>query len=105
MPSTWEKALSAYRYPVILGIYENAHYHPGWFTYDLSNGDHAETTGFESHFRKNAAQAIEPWLEVVFWKLFSQPARRNSATKRIEEHLQRSRFDGMSLWRGQAFVS
>jgi hypothetical protein len=98
MSTTWEKALSEYRYPVILGRYANADDHVGWFTYDLSNGDHAETTGFERHFRKYAAQGIESWLEVVFWKLFSQPARRNSATTRIEEHFLKNDIEGISLW-------
>ena len=83
MSITWEKALSEYRYPVVLNTYANANDYVGWFTHDLLNGDQAETTGFERHFRKYAEQGIESWLEVVFWKLFSQPARRNSATKRI----------------------
>jgi hypothetical protein len=99
MPASWEKALFEYRYPVILSMYANAHLHSDWFIHALSTGNQAETKEFERHFRNHASRGIEPWLEVVFWKLFSQPARRNSATQRIEEHLQRNFIEGKSLWK------
>jgi hypothetical protein len=98
MPSTWEKALFSYRYPVDLSGYTNAHLYPDWFTHELSYGDRTETSGFEAHFRNVAAQGIEPWLEVIYWKLYSQQAYRNSATKRVEGHLLSERINGMSLW-------
>ncbi len=49
-------------------------------------GDRANTVEFQAHFRKHASEAIEPWLEVVFWKLFSQPGRRNRITQRVASH-------------------
>jgi hypothetical protein len=98
MPTIWIEALLAYRYPAILSNFENARKYPGWFNFDLTIGDRTNTIEFEDHFRRHAPEAIEPWLEVVFWKLFSQPTRRNTTTRRVALHFQTYEISPKSLW-------
>jgi len=98
MAITWTESLSAYRYPVTLGSFEDAHRYRGWFNFNLALGDRANTLEFESHFRRHASEAIEPWLEVVFWKLYSQPARRNTLARRVACHFQDTGLSPRFLW-------
>jgi hypothetical protein len=98
MPGTWMHALSAYRYPVHLNGYTNAHQHQGWFNYNLPVGDRSETIEFERRFQAHGANHIEAWLEVVFWKLFSQPQYRQKTTLRVEEHFQSNNIEANDLW-------
>lgn len=58
---------------------------------------------FESHFRDFADKAIEPWLEVIYWKLFSQPARRDRKTREIATHFEKAKVSPNSLY--QACIS
>jgi hypothetical protein len=54
---------------------------------------------FEAHFRKHASESIEPWLEVVFWKMCTQPITRvNKITRRMIEHFKESDITPGSLW-------
>jgi hypothetical protein len=87
MPNTWTESLLAYRYPVDLRKFEDAKMYPEWFNYHSSIGDRESTMQFEAHFRKHASEALEPWLEVVYWKMYSQPGtRRNKETRRRAAH-------------------
>jgi len=85
MPHTWEAALAAYRYRVQLSTYQHRHLHPGWFDHDLPIGDREQTMNFEGRFRGMSHANIEAWIEVVYWKLHSQPLVRNGTTRRIFE--------------------
>jgi hypothetical protein len=85
MPINWESALSAYQYPFNLNHYVNAATYPGYFT-ENGVGDRTATIRFEDRFRQLAATHIEVWLEVVFWKMYSQANRRTSCVQRIAEH-------------------
>ncbi|MBI5293582.1 MAG: hypothetical protein HY872_17030 [Chloroflexi bacterium] len=83
LSSGWTQALETYRYAVRLRDFADAGLYPGWFSRDLSNGDRHGTSEFESYFRANAANHIEPWLEVAFWKLYSQPAWRDNLPRQM----------------------
>src|SRR3990172_1726059 len=98
MPATWEEALLSYRYPVTLADFMDAQQYPGWFCFELGEGDRTHTTEFETQFRESAPEALEPWLEVVFWKLYSQPAHRNRTTRRVAVHFQVTGISPKSLW-------
>jgi len=97
MPSSWTQSLETYRYPVDLRRYEDACSYPDWFKFDLSTGDRDNTAEFEKHFKVHASDKIEPWLEVVYWKLYSQPARRDKVTQRIGGHLRENGITPQSL--------
>jgi len=98
MPNTWEKGLRSYRYPVALEDFQYAHRFPRWFSFDLGNGGRSSTIEFESHFRKHAQKNIAVWLEVVFWKLYSQPSHRDRLTCNVATHFQVSGISAKSLW-------
>jgi hypothetical protein len=83
----WREALDAYRYPVTLSAYKFRHDHQGWFLQELGLGDRGETVEFEDQFRLQGPNALEPWFEVVFWKLASQPLIRNGTTQQIARNL------------------
>ena len=68
---TWERALDAYRYPVDLTGFRDAHEHRDWFDLKIDPGDVAQTVHFETRFRARAQDHLEAWGEVVFWKLYS----------------------------------
>ena len=76
----WERALDAYRYPVDLTRYRDAHEHRGWFDLKIDPGDVPQMFNFETRFRAKAQDHLEAWGEVVFWKLYS--GRRGHATRR-----------------------
>lgn len=88
MPSTWLDALRLYSYSVTFTEFNDAHRYPGWFSFDLTSGDRSQTIDFESHFKKHAKSNIEPWLEVVFWKLYSNGKyRRNTKTCEVAQRI------------------
>jgi len=68
----WHVALDSYRYSVNLRKFPTRDGFPGWFDRELEKGDRSETIQFENRFRKYAASHLEPWYEVVFWKMYSQ---------------------------------
>jgi hypothetical protein len=94
----WREALDTYRYPVSLPAYKFRHHHEGWFKQEFRAGDRDETVGFEDQFRRQAPKALEPWLEVVFWKLGSQFQIRNGTTQRIAKNLA-EKTSAEELWR------
>ena len=99
MPNTWTDSLRAYRYPVDLREFEDAKEYPGWFNFNSPVGDRERTMEFEAHFRKHANEAIEPWLEVVYWKMYSQPATRgNTAARRMAAHFRENVVTPQALW-------
>jgi hypothetical protein len=82
MPVTWQNALAAYNYPVCLHTYNNAGAYPGWFRFGPLD-DRNTTMAFEDHFRRYSSVNIEAWLEVVYWKLFSQRGRSDLRTTAV----------------------
>ena len=98
MPDTWENALLSYRYPVTFTDFQYEHQFSRWFSFDLGNGDRSRTMEFESHFRKHAQKDREVWLEVVFWKLYSQPNHRDRHTYSVATHFLVERISAESLW-------
>jgi hypothetical protein len=95
--AVWRDCLARYRYPVALQEYRFRQQHPEWFARCLNTGDLAETAAFEEYFRQHAPIALEPWYEVVFWKLASQKQIRNGTTRNIAESLA-SRTTAEKLW-------
>lgn len=87
MPQTWMQALSTYSYPVSLDKYHNAAKFPQYFLQTI-NGDRSSTIQFENYFRGNCS-CLEPWFEVVFWKMFSQARVADDQTDRIISQLTR----------------
>lgn len=98
MPHTWQRALDAYRYPVDLNDFEDAKKCPDWFGIKLSKGDRDETMRFEAHFREQAPIAIEPWCEVVFWKLYTMPLARQKTTRQTIERFHQRKTSPSQLW-------
>ncbi len=94
----WREALAAYRYPVSLSAYQFRSDHEGWFKQGLGAGDREETVRFEDRFRRQASSALEPWFEVVFWKLASQPLIKSGTTQRIATKLAEN-TTAEELWR------
>jgi hypothetical protein len=99
MSDTWTESLFAYRYPFDLRRFEDAEQYRGWFNFTSRTGDRTSTMEFEDRFRSYAAQELEPWLEVVYWKLFSQPPTRGEkTTSQVASHLQRENISPQALW-------
>ncbi len=94
----WHEALVSYRYPVDLRTFSGRCRFPGWFDLNLAAGDVSETTQFETHFRECAASRLEPWYEVVFWKMSSQRGRANLQTKRAIERVVSEKTSASTLW-------
>lgn len=86
MPQSWITALNRYSYPVRLSDYKRADDLPGFFTRVIA-GHRTSTIEFEDYFRTNSDKKVEPYFEVVFWKLYSQPMVRQGNTNRIVDHL------------------
>ena len=85
MSKSWQDAIDEYHYPVYLKNFRHASKYPAFFNQDIV-GDQDSTMGFEFYFRMNAKK-IEPWFEVVFWKLFSQPRVLQQKTEDIINQL------------------
>lgn len=95
----WHIALDSYRYPVDLGQFPGRSRFPGWFDLDLEKADLEQTTQFETRFRECAGSGLEPWYEVVFWKMFSQGrVRANLQTERAIERIQSHKTLANTLW-------
>lgn len=94
----WHEALDSYSYPVNLREFSGRGRFPGWFGLDLRKGDLSETTQFETHFRESGASRLEPWYEVVFWKMYSQRGRADFQTKRTIERIE-NKTSASTLWK------
>jgi hypothetical protein len=86
MPNEWKKSLDSYRYPVNLKDYIDSDQYPDFFKFPIPTGDRSETISFENHFRELARTSIEVWIEVIFWKMYSQTGRRDNKTKQVADH-------------------
>ncbi len=98
--STWTTALNEYSYPVdftnfmVVSGCELSFPHVTIATRD-------ETIAFEDHFRQHAQSSIEVWLEVVYWKMYSQGRGTWRAKKRIQRAANFFRANGITsqtLW-------
>jgi hypothetical protein len=86
----WLDALRQYEYRANLTAFVGRGQFGGdWFARNLVPGDREQTMAFEDRFRRNAPEQSEAWFEVVFWKLFSMPPRRNQLTSRVIERCRR----------------
>jgi hypothetical protein len=88
MPNEWKRSLEEYRYNVSLQHFDNAALYPEFFDFSVPISDRCSTASFETHFREIAAENIEAWLEVIFWKMYSQANRRNNVTNQVAEYFQ-----------------
>jgi len=99
VPNTWEKSLFGYQYPFDLGRFDDAKLYPTGFKFNSLVGDRKSTMEFETHFRSNAPKAIEPWLEVVYWKMYSQPPIRGlKLIRRLADHFRNNSVKPQALW-------
>jgi len=97
MPDTWRNALSRYWYPVNLRTYHRAREFPGFFEHVIQ-GDRESTISFEDHFRERAPVSIAAYLEVAYWKLYSQPPRRQKGTDRIADAMSQRSIQPQRIW-------
>ena len=98
MSLLWEKSLRDYRHPVDLSSFEDASKFPRWFWFDLSIGNRAQTTAFEEHFQKHGRRYLEPWIQVVFWKLYSQTQHRHRTPRQVHSHWKAKKISASTLW-------
>ena len=104
MMDSWKRALRAYSYPVDLRKYRNAGQFPGFFDMDIA-GDRKSTMAFEKHYRKTAPTKIEPYFEVIYWKLFSQGTRADTKTHEIVCEMRKTGVTAPQLWNAiQQFI-
>lgn len=97
-PLDWHEALARYRYPFSLRAFSGRNrFGREWFDLSFEAGNRAETTQFEEHFREHAASRLEPWYEVVFWKMFSQ-GRRDFQTERTIDRIVKKKTSAGDLW-------
>jgi hypothetical protein len=99
MPINWINSLNGYNYKVILRNYTYANDYPGFFNFPVINvGNRNNTTAFETYFSNNAATNIEVWIEVLFWKMYSQAGRRNNKTKQVADYLINNNVTSQDLY-------
>ena len=94
----WHEALDSYSYPVNLRKFSARGRFQGWFDSNLEQGDRSETIQFETRFRECAASHLEPWYEVVFWKMYSQGMARNSKTAEAIGRIGGKQTSASELW-------
>jgi len=97
MPKTWLHALQSYRYPVDLTTYPRATEHPGFFNLVIA-GDRDSTAAFEERFCALAPNNTAAFLEVVYWKLYSQGGRAKYHTSRLADGLRKRGVAPVDLW-------
>ena len=96
-PAGWRKALEAYDYAVDFCGFPHIAGCKGPPKAKFSN--RADTIGFESYFSGNGRVQLCPWLEVIYWKMFSQGEYRRmlQVNKRMAYWNDRSVTPG-DLW-------
>jgi len=105
MPNSWKQALNNYCYPVDLRNYSRASQFSGFFNRNIL-GDRGSTREFENHYQATAPNNIAAFFEVIYWKLYSQPHRRERITNRIVDFIQTHRIESNQLWNAvQKFVN
>ena len=92
MPSSWISVLNSYDYSVDLSDFTDRNRFPNYFALRVL-GDRSSTIQFENYFRENAKNNIAVFLEVIYWKLYSQPRIRNKTTSRIADHFINCKID------------
>lgn len=97
MPITWVKALNAYLYHADLRKYGRASQFPEFFNREIA-GDRNSTVAFETLYQQTAQENMARFFEVVYWKLYSQPSRREKATNRIVDFVQNNVTKPEELW-------
>jgi hypothetical protein len=96
--SRWQRALDNYRYRVDLTEFADKPQFSGWFNCILETGNRDQTAEFENRFRTRAEDYLEPWFEVVFWKLYGTKVWRDKHTRKLIFNLRRSGTTAADLW-------
>jgi hypothetical protein len=94
----WHEALDSYSYPVDLRKFLGRDRFPGWFDQNFRKGDRSETVRFETRFGECAASHLEPWYEVVFWKMYNLGMARDSRTEGTIKRIESKRTLASTLW-------
>jgi hypothetical protein len=89
----WKCILDGYRHPINLSDLEGQWRLLG----NLKKGDRTETIEFENSFREQAPHHLEPWFEVVFWRLYGDKQASERA-KVIIDTLKRRGILAQDLW-------
>ncbi len=97
MPETWLNALKSYSYYVNLSDYEKANKFPNFFELEIE-GDRESTIKFENYFQETAPNHKEPYYEVTFWKLYSQPPFRNKETNKVIRSFKEKEVKANEFW-------
>lgn len=89
MPESWCNTLSKYKYECNLANYSHAQEFSNHFNRYIC-GDRDSTINFENYFRDRCSAEIQPWYEIVFWKMYSQGEKiRNNQTDAIVQRLKK----------------
>jgi hypothetical protein len=98
----WRQALFAYSYPIARERVERFGRRIGarsqWFNFDVQRGTRDETIEFEKRFRASAAHSVEPWFEVIFWKLASTGRLGETRAARMIEDLRNFKPSVPRMW-------
>jgi hypothetical protein len=97
LSDTWKNALERYKYEVDLKLYCGGQRFPHHFNQHIL-GDRNSTIDFENYFKEKCQSEIEPWFEVVFWKMYSQPNHRQSQTYNIVQKFLKSKVQPSKLY-------
>jgi hypothetical protein len=88
----WWGKLCDYNYPADLTTYSQRSRYPNFF--DICSDNRESTIKFENHFRKailTPDPQVAPFLEVIFWKMYSQGGRAEILTNRLGKFLSSER--------------
>jgi hypothetical protein len=99
----WRRALDSYCYPIdgVSQILLRTHFRLAerWFDFQLDRGDREQTMRFEARFRQFAPRSIEPWYELIFWKLASTKGRGKYVATRMIEKLRKVGCKASDIWK------
>lgn len=87
----WWETLSNYRYTVKFSGYRRAAQYPGRF--NMVSEDRVSTIAIERAFQNDMAAEKTPeaaFLEIMFWKMYSQGGRADIRTDELGVHLQKN---------------
>lgn len=97
IPQTWISALNQYLYPVDFSHYHRKNEFPDFFNKIIA-GNRASTIIFENCLRDKGKNHVEPFFEVVFWKMYSQPQHRQKRTDSVVDFVMRNNIQSHSIF-------
>lgn len=97
MITNWQQALASYCYPVDLSTYAHKDEYPGCFSMKI-NGDRESTIAFEDRFRHLAQTELGAYVEVIYWKMYSQGGRANYRASVASDKIRSTGHSPAAIW-------